>query len=151
MLQTGLTHPQILAALAEAGHGSLVLISDGNFPSLTAPHPGARRVYLNLAPGVVTVTEVLARLRLVIPIEAAVLMQADDGDELAVHRELVDLLDRETTIDHVTREAFYAATRSDRLALVIATGDERWYANILLTMGALPQRGRVAGSRIGGR
>jgi hypothetical protein len=57
MLQTGLTHPQILETLAAAGHGSLVLISDGNFPSLTAPYPGARRVYLNLRPGVVTVTE----------------------------------------------------------------------------------------------
>ena len=38
----------ILQALGAAGHGSLVLISDSNFPSLTAPHLEARRVYLNL-------------------------------------------------------------------------------------------------------
>jgi L-fucose mutarotase len=51
MLRTQLIHPQILGALAEAGHGSQVLISDGNFPHVTATPPGARRVYLNLSPG----------------------------------------------------------------------------------------------------
>jgi L-fucose mutarotase len=144
MLKTGLIHPQILEALAAAGHGSLVLISDGNFPSLTAPHPGARRVYLNLRLGVVTATDVLATLRLAIPMEKAVLMQPDDGSVPAVHRELVALLDASTPVKHVGREAFYSATRSEDLALVIATGDGRWYANILLTIGPLPQRGRVS-------
>jgi L-fucose mutarotase len=143
MLRTGLTHPQILEVLAAAGHGSLVLISDGNYPSLTAPHPGARRVYLNLRPGLVTVTDVLETLQRVMPIEEAVLMDADDGKEVAIHAELVGLLDPETRITHVTRTDFYAATRSDRLALVIATGDERWYANILLTMGPLLRGGRA--------
>ena len=146
MLETGLTHPQILEALASAGHGSLVLISDGNFPSLTAPHPAARRVYLNLRPGVVTATDVLAALRLVVPIEKAVLMQPDDGDSPAVHRELVAILDPETPVEHVARADFYRATRSDQLALVIATGDERWYANILLTMGPSPEPGRPSRS-----
>lgn len=136
MLRTGLTHPQILEALAAAGHGSQVLISDGNFPSLTAPHPGARRVYLNLRPGMVTVTDILAALRLVVPIEKAVLMDADDGKEVAVHAELVGLLGPETRVGHVARTDFYTATRSDDLALVITSGDERWYANILLTLGS---------------
>jgi L-fucose mutarotase len=142
MLRTGLTHPQILEALAAAGHGSLVLISDGNFPSLTAPHPGARRVYLNVRPGLVTVTDILATLRLVVPIEKAVLMDPDDGGVRPVHAELVGLLDPETEVAHVPRSEFYAATRSDDLALVIASGDERWYANVLLTMGALTESGR---------
>lgn len=147
MLRTGLTHPQILEALAAAGHGSLVLISDGNFPSLTAPHPGARHVYLNLRPGMVTVTDILATLRLVVPIEKAVLMDSDDGAEPAVHAELVGLLDPETRIAHVGRADFYTATRSDQLALVIASGDERWYANVLLTMGPLLESGRGTESR----
>jgi L-fucose mutarotase len=139
MLRTGLIHPQILEVLAAAGHGSLVLISDGNFPSLTAPHPGARRVYLNLRPGLVTATDILATLRLVMPIEKAVLMEPDAGPAPAVHAELVGLLEPATPVMRLSRAAFYAATRSDQLALVIASGDERWYANVLLTIGAAPE------------
>jgi L-fucose mutarotase len=146
MLRTGLTHPQILEALASAGHGSLVLISDGNFPSLTAPHAGARRVYLNLRPGVVTVTDVLSTLRGVMPIEKAVLMNADDGIEPPVHAEITAILGAGTRIEHVARTDFYTATRSDQLALVIASGDERWYANVLLTMGAQAVSGPAADS-----
>jgi RbsD / FucU transport protein family. len=33
MLKTRLLHPEILAALGEAGHGAQVLIADGNYPS----------------------------------------------------------------------------------------------------------------------
>ncbi len=32
MLKTKLTHPEILQALARAGHGSRVLIADGDYP-----------------------------------------------------------------------------------------------------------------------
>jgi L-fucose mutarotase len=137
MLRTGLLHPQILETLATAGHGSLVLISDANFPSLTAPHPAARRVYLNLRAGLVTATDILATLRLVLPIEKAVLMNSDNGDEPPVHGEFVGRLGPETTITSIPRAAFYAATNSDQLALVVVSGDERWYANILLTIGSV--------------
>lgn len=140
MLLTGLTHPQILETLAAAGHGSLVLIADGNFPALTAPHPGARRVYLNLRPGLVKATDILATLRLILPIERAVLMDPDDGAASAVHTELIGLLDPDTPVAHLLRADFYAATRSDDLALVIVSGDERWYGNILLTIGSVRER-----------
>jgi L-fucose mutarotase len=43
VLRTRLIHPEILAALATAGHGSQLLLSDGNFPHATASPPGARR------------------------------------------------------------------------------------------------------------
>jgi L-fucose mutarotase len=36
-----------------------VLISDGNYPHTTGSNPAATRVFLNLAPGVLTVTEIL--------------------------------------------------------------------------------------------
>jgi L-fucose mutarotase len=54
LIQGKLTHPQILAALARAGHGSKVLISDGNYPHSTAKGPNAEVVYLNLSPGICT-------------------------------------------------------------------------------------------------
>ena len=35
MLKQTLIHPDILEALAAAGHGSKILITDGNFPAST--------------------------------------------------------------------------------------------------------------------
>jgi L-fucose mutarotase len=139
MLRTGLIHPQILESLGSAGHGSLVLISDGNYPSLTAPYPGARRVYLNLRPGLVSATEILAALLPVLPIEGVAVMDPDDGNHPPVQDELLGMLGPETPVEHLSRFDFYAATRSPDLALVIVSGDQRWWANLLLTIGALPQ------------
>ena len=139
MLRTSLIHPQILEALGAAGHGSLVLICDGNFPSLTAPQREARRVYLNLRPGMVTVTDVLQTLTRVVPIERAVLMAPDDGGAPPVQAEITGLLGAGAVIALVARNQFYAATRSSDLALVIVTGDERWYANVLITIGSVPE------------
>ena len=139
MLRTGLIHPQILESLASAGHGSLVLISDGNYPSLTAPHANARRVYLNLCPGTVSVTEILAALVPVLPIERVAFMQPDDGSVPPVQREVMGMIDPATPVAHLARFDFYAATQSTDLALVIVSGDQRWWANLLLTIGALPE------------
>jgi L-fucose mutarotase/ribose pyranase (RbsD/FucU family) len=44
----------------------------------------------------------------------------------------------------VARHEFYLATRTDDLALVIVTGDERWYANVLLTIGSVPEAESIA-------
>ncbi|NLD72046.1 MAG: RbsD or FucU transport, partial [Chloroflexi bacterium] len=51
MLKYTLTHPEILAALGTAGHGSQILIADGNYPFTTGSSPTAKRVYLNLTRG----------------------------------------------------------------------------------------------------
>src|SRR5512143_3869849 len=80
MLKTKLLHPEILAALGGAGHGSKVLIADGNFPFGTGANPAAKRVYLNLAPGLVTVTDVLKVLIEEMPTEAAEVMQPPTGE-----------------------------------------------------------------------
>ena len=81
MLRYKLLHPEILAALGSAGHGSQVLIADGNYPFATRSNPNARKVYLNLAPDVLTATDVLAVLADAIPIEAAHVMVPDAGEE----------------------------------------------------------------------
>ena len=139
MLRTKLLHPELLATLGAAGHGSQVLITDGNFPHLTAPYEGAARVYLNLMPGRLDVAEVLEAVLSAIPVERAALMDpADDADERpAAHAQIVPLLPAGTPVDHVRRFDFYAATKSDNLALVIATADLRPYANVLLTVGVV--------------
>ncbi len=136
MLKTRLLHPEILQALGEAGHGAQVLIADGNYPLLTRSSPGAHRVHLNLAPGLVTVTDVLRVLVEAIPIEAAHVMGPDNGEEPAVFGEFRGMLPG-TELQRLGRFQFYDMARSPDLALAISTGEQRIYANILLTIGVV--------------
>jgi L-fucose mutarotase len=135
VLRTRLIHPQILAALAAAGHGSRLLISDGNFPHATATPPGATRVYLNLSPGRVTVTEVLEAVAATVPLEAASVMRPLDAEAPAVLAEYTALLPPGTPVEVVERFAFYELARRPDVTLAVATGDQRLYANLLLTIG----------------
>lgn len=137
MLTYPLLHPEILAALGAAGHGAQVLIADGNYPLATRSHPAARRVFLNLAPGVLRVTEVLGVLASAIPVEAAHVMVPDSGPEPPIFHEFRALLPG-LSLEPLGRFQFYDAARSPDLALAIATGERRVYANILLTIGVVP-------------
>jgi L-fucose mutarotase len=145
MLRTRLIHPEILAALAAAGHGSQVLVSDGNFPHATATPPGARRVYLNLSPGRVTVTEVLEAVAPTVPLEAAAVMRPHDADVPGVLEEYRALLPPGTPVEVVDRLAFYELARRPDVTLAVATGDQRLYANLLLTIGYIDSSGADQG------
>jgi L-fucose mutarotase len=136
MLKTRLLHPQILQALGEAGHGAQVLIADGNYPLLTRSNPASHRVFLNLAPGQLTVTDVLAVLAEAIPIEAAHVMGPDDGSEPGIYADFRELLPA-TELQRLGRFAFYDMARGPDTALAIATGEQRIYGNILLTIGVV--------------
>ncbi len=137
MLKTKLLHPEILAALGAAGHGGRVLIADGNYPFSTRANPDAPRVYLNLAPGLVTVTDVLKVLVESIPIEAALVMQPADATEPPIWAEFRRILPAEVQLQALGRFEFYDAADEPETALVIATGEQRIYANILLTIGVV--------------
>jgi L-fucose mutarotase len=137
MLRTRLIHPEILGALAAAGHGSQVLISDGNFPHATATPASARRVYINLSPGRVTVTEVLEAIAATVPLEAAAVMRPHDAEAPAVLEEYRALLPAGTPVEVVERFAFYELARRPDVTLAVATGDQRLYANLLLTIGVV--------------
>lgn len=136
MLRSQLIHPDILKALASAGHGSQVLISDGNYPHSTGTNPAAEHVYLNLAPGLLTVTDVLRVIASAIPVEAAHGIAPDDGSEPAIFKEYRDILPG-VEIQRLGRFPFYEAARSLNTALVIATGEQRTWACILLTIGVV--------------
>ena len=137
MLKTALLHPEILRALASAGHGAQVLITDGNYPASTGSPLSAAHVYLNLAPGLVNVTDVLRALLTAIPIEAAHVMQTADGSEPPIFQEFRDLLGADLPLQPLERFAFYAAASLPAVCLVIATGEQRIYANLLLTIGVV--------------
>jgi L-fucose mutarotase len=139
MIRGKLIHPEILAALASAGHGSTVLISDGNFPHATAPSIEAPRVFLNVSPGLLTVSQVLDVLVESIPIERAALMvpQEPGAPTPDAHADLLARLPDGVPVDRILRMDFYPATNTEEMALVIATGDVRLYANVLLTIGVV--------------
>jgi L-fucose mutarotase len=136
MLKTRLLHPEILRALGEAGHGAQVLIADGNYPLLTRSSAAAHRVYLNLAPGQLTVTDVLRVLVDAIQIEAAQVMVPDSGDEPGIFAEFRELLP-DVPLQRLGRFQFYDTARGPDLALAISTGEQRIYANLLLTIGVV--------------
>lgn len=137
MLRYKLIHPEILAALGTAGHGSQVLIADGNYPFTTGSPLAARRVYLNLSPGLLSVTDVLAALADAIPVEAAHVMVPESGPEPPIFAEFRGLLPG-LELQSLGRFPFYEAARGPDVALVIATGERRVYANLLLTIGVVP-------------
>ncbi len=137
MLKTRLLHPAILEALGEAGHGAQVLIADGNYPLATRTFERAHRVYLNLAPDLLRVTDVLEVIGGAIPIEAAHVMIPDTGAEPPIFGEFRKLLPG-IELAPLARFEFYDAARGPDLALAIATGERRIYANLLLTIGVVP-------------
>jgi L-fucose mutarotase len=137
MLRYRLTHPELAAALAAAGHGSTVLLADGNYPLSTASAPTARRIYLNLRPGQVPVDDILETVLDAVPIEAARVMRPDSGPEPAVFGRFRDLLG-DAPLTTLARHDFYATAREPDLAVAVASGDQRAYANILLTIGVVP-------------
>ena len=136
MLKTTLLHPQILGALGRLGHGSKILIADGNYPFRTGANPAAEYVYLNLAPGLVSGTDVLKSLVTAIPVESAHVMNPHDGSTPTIFPEYEALLPG-LTLERVERFPFYDLARTTDVGLVIATAEERIYANLMLTIGVV--------------
>ncbi len=141
-----LLHPQITSALARSGHGSKVLISDGNYPHWTKRGPNAEVVFLNLAQGMLTVTDVLKVLVTAIPIEAAEVMQPlKEGplamkEDPAIWAEFTQILHdagADVELQRIERHKFYDVAGTGDVCLTIATGEQRIYANLLLTIGVV--------------
>jgi L-fucose mutarotase len=137
VLKTRILHPEILRALASAGHGARVLIADGNYPFSTEAPAGATRVFLNLRRGLVSVTDVLEALVDTIPIESVQLMAPADGQPVAIHETIRRLVPDPIPLERRKRHEFYTEAKLPATALVIATGEERRFANVLLTIGVV--------------
>jgi L-fucose mutarotase len=135
MLRFPLIHPPLLAALGAAGHGARILIADANYSHRTNISPRADLIHLNVRPGLVTVDQVLEPVLASVPVEAVSVMRPDDGSTPAVFARYRELLGDDLPLQPLGRLDFYAACREDDLALCVATGDDRLYANVLLTIG----------------
>ncbi len=144
MLKTSLTHPEILRIVARAGHHSMILIADGNYPASTKRGPRAEIVSLNLAPGVVTVAQVLRALLSAVPVDHVNTMGIPPDDAYAQKgeppvwndfRHILTEAGSPLKIEPILKWDFYKHVESADHVLTIQTADQALWANVLLTMG----------------
>ena len=144
MLKHSLIHPEINAILGRAGHHAKVLIADGNYPASTKKGPNAQVIHLNLAPGCVTVAQVLKTILSAVPVDLVNTMgiPADDAyakfgepPAWAEFREILAANDPELRLLPVLKWDFYKVVESPDHVLTVQTGDQALWANVLLTLG----------------
>lgn len=126
--------PELLHALAAMGHGDTLVIADANFPAASLAR---RLIRLPGADATRALAAVLSLLPLdnFVPNPAAVMEVV--GDPAATPppvAEMAALLPAAPL--RLDRHAFYAAARE--AFAIVATGERRFYGNIILTKGALP-------------
>jgi len=132
--------PDLLHALAAMGHGDEIAIVDANFPAAVVAR---RLIRVDGAGAPAVLSAVLSLLPLDTFTDAPVAVMAVVGDPGAVPppvREFQTILDgiagapvRLATLD---RNEFYERAR--RAFAVVATGERRFYGNILVTKGVVP-------------
>ncbi len=144
MLKHQLVHPKINEVLARAGHHSLVLIADGNYPASAKRGPNAEVVCLNLSPGVVTVAQALSAVLSAVAVDRVNVMGVPPDDSYAVQGEppvwgeYRDILRRsgvEHPLEPIQKWDFYEAVKSPDHVLTIQTADQSLWANVLITIG----------------
>ena len=127
-----LINPCILAAVSRLGHGDRILIADGNYP-LASKTADAEKIWVSLCPGLPTVTDVLEALESVINIEEATVMEPSEGPEPEIFKEFGSMLPG-LELSRLGRYEFYDECGKPSLRLAIATGEQRTFANLLITV-----------------
>lgn len=144
MLKTTLIHPDILRAVARAGHHAKILIADGNYPASTKRGPNAEVVSLNLAPGVVTVSQVLAALLSAVPVDHINTMGIPPDDDYALKgeppvwndfRAVLHAAGSKLKLEPILKWDFYKQVEGADHVLTVQTADQALWANVLLTVG----------------
>jgi L-fucose mutarotase len=144
MLKHRLIHPKINEVLGRAGHHGKVLIADGNYPASSTLGPRAELVSLNLSPGIVTCSQVLAALVSAIPIEAAHTMQPETSGPYVIpgdpppwteYRTIFREAGIQVSLQPIEKFEFYKTVNTPDHVLTIQTADQQRYANLLLTIG----------------
>ena len=137
MLKTDIIHPELMQALAEAGHGARILMGDSNYPVTVKSNPAARIVYLNFVPGIVGGVDIVRALAKTIPIESAMYMTPPDNKMPEIVAEYQKLLDPAVPFSGKGRFDFYEEASGPDTAVVVASGEQRTFANLLLTVGVV--------------
>lgn len=134
MIKSEIIHPELLYALAKCGHKSQILIADGNYACVSHAPKDATVIYFNLCPGTLAAPLVLEKVLTCINVEKATLMAWPTDFTNTIKPEYQQLLPPNCVVEHLERADFYAAVKSPQTLLVIATGEQRRFANLLLTV-----------------
>ncbi|MGM9522756.1 MAG: RbsD/FucU family protein [Oscillospiraceae bacterium] len=137
MLKTSCINTEVLAHLAKCGHGDQILIASANFPMDSQTNPAAKRIYLGVSAGIPSTTQVLEALAGVMNIETAKVLgpQKIEGEPepWEAFREFNQVMPG-LELERYDRYPFYDICKDPSVRLVIQTGDQREYANVLVTM-----------------
>lgn len=130
--------PDLLKILCEMGHGDEIVIADGNFPS------AANANILIRADGI-SACDMLDAVLELFPLDQYdsnnfVLMQKCEGDtaDTDIWNEYAEILKKyepEAEISFEERFAYYE--RAEKAYAIIATGEEKQYANVILKKGCI--------------
>lgn len=129
--------PELLKVLCEMGHGDELVIADANFPAHSV------NAHVIRADGIKG-TEMLKAILKVIPLDTYVeanflLMNVTNNDPIPEiweeYKKIAAKEDKNVRIEMLERFAFYE--RAKKAYVVIATGEERIYANIILKKGVI--------------
>lgn len=130
--------PDLLKVLCEMGHGDEIVIADGNFPS------AANANILIRADGI-SACDMLDAVLELFPLDQYasnnfVLMPKCEGDtaDTDIWNEYAEILKKyepEAEISFEERVAYYE--RAEKAYAIIATGEEKQYANVILKKGCI--------------
>lgn len=137
MLKTACINPDLIGLLAACGHGDKVLIADGNYPLESNTANNTAKIYLGLTHGIPLATQVLEVLGKTIAIEGAEVMVPESGDEPEIFAEFQELLPDGIKLSKLERYDFYDVCKKDNIKIAISTGEQRVFANILITIGVV--------------
>ena len=139
MLKT--IHPlltgDLLAILADMGHGDEIVITDRNFPAAAAA-----TTQLVTLPGI-PATDVLHAILTLLPlddfVDSPAAVMAAPGERPAIYAAFDTILaeseGRAIQVDIIDRFAFY--DRAKAAFAVVSTGESRLYGNIILKKGVI--------------
>ncbi|MBU2902449.1 RbsD/FucU family protein [Maribacter dokdonensis] len=136
MLKTPVIHPTIMEVLARSGHFAQVVIADGNLPVGAMNGPNSTTVHLNFKPGLLDALTVLEGILEVCPIQGAIVMEKPSEANAEIHLAYKELL-ADVSWSEMERWAFYDQIRDKTTTLIIQTGEQRRFANLILTVGVV--------------
>ena len=94
-------------------------------------------MFLNLAPGTVSGVQVLEAILSATPVQEATTMTPPDDFHPDIHDEYKAMLGDGMKWTEMERWSFYDKIKSTDTTLAIATGEQRRFANLLLTVGVV--------------
>ncbi|MGO4918962.1 RbsD/FucU domain-containing protein [Maribacter spongiicola] len=136
MLKTPIIHPTIMEALGRSGHFAQVVIAYGNLPVGAMTGSNSTTVHLNFRPGLLDALTVLEGILEVCPVQGAIVMEKPAEANAEIHDAYKKLLG-DVTWDEMERWAFYDKIRDQNTTLIIQKGEQRRFANLILTVGVV--------------